>query len=42
MSITNWGKLVLQIGAAYYKFGQRLLQNGVASLLQFGATVVTN
>ena len=42
--ITNWGKLVLQIGAAlfYYKLGQTLLQIGAASLLQIGASVVTN
>ena len=32
MCITNWGKLVLQIGAAlfYYKLGQVLLQIGAA------------
>ena len=44
MCITNWGKLVLQIGAAlfYYKLGQTLLQIGAASLLQIGASVVTN
>ena len=37
-------KLVLQIGAAifYYKLGQTLLQIGAASLLQIGASVVTN
>ena len=31
-NITNWGKLVLQIGAAlfYYKLGQGLLQIGAA------------
>ena len=42
--ITNWGKLVLQIGAAlfYYKLGQTLLQIGAASLLQIGASIVTN
>ena len=42
--ITNWGKLVLQIGAAlfYYKLGQTLLQIGAPSLLQNGASVVTN
>ena len=42
--ITNWGKLVLQIEAAlfYYKLGQTLLQIGAASLLQIGASVVTN
>ena len=35
---------MLQIGAAlfYYKLGQTLLQIGVASLLQIGASVVTN
>ena len=40
----NWGMLVLQIGAAlfYYKLGQTLLRIGAASLLQFGASVVTN
>ena len=44
MCITNWGKLVLQIGAAwfYYKLGQTLLQTGAASLLQIRASVVTN
>ena len=44
MCITNWGKLVLQIGAAlfYYKLGQTLLQIGAASLLQIGASVITN
>ena len=32
MYIINWGKLVLQIGAAlfYYKLGQMLLQVGAA------------
>ena len=42
--ITNWGKLVLQIGAAlfYYKLGQTLLQIGAASLLQIRASAVTN
>ena len=42
--ITNWGKLVLQIGAAlfYYKLGQMLLQIEIASLLKIGASVVTN
>ena len=42
--ITNWGKLVLQIGAAlfYYKLGQMLLQIGAASLLQIRANVITN
>ena len=40
----NWGKFVLQIGAAlfYYKLGQMLLQIGAASLLQIRANVVTN
>ena len=35
---------MLQIGAAlfYYKLGQTLLQIGVASLLQIGASVITN
>ena len=35
---------VLQIGAAlfYHKLGQTLLQIGAASLLQIGASVVTN
>ena len=44
MCITNWGKLLLKIGAAlfYYKLGQTLLQIGAASLLQIGASVVTN
>ena len=39
---TNCGKLVLQIGAAffYYKLGQTLLQIGAASLLQIGASDV--
>ena len=38
------GKPVLQIEAAlfYYKLGQTLLQIGAASLLQIGASVVTN
>ena len=37
-------KLALQIGAAlfYYKLGQTLLQIEAASLLQIGASVVTN
>ena len=40
--IRNWGKLVLQIGAAlfYYKLGQTLLQIGAASLLQIGAAII--
>ena len=44
MCITNWGKLVLQIGAAlfYYKLGQTLLQIRTASLLQIGTSVVTS
>ena len=35
---------MLQIAAAlfYYKLGQTLLQIGVASLLQIGASIVTN
>ena len=35
---------MLQIGPAlfYYKLGQKLLQIGAASLLQIGASVVTN
>ena len=35
---------MLQIGAAlfYYKLGQKLLQIGAASLLQIGASVITN
>ena len=35
---------MLQIGAAlfYYQLGQTLLQIGAASLLQIGASVVTN
>ena len=43
MCITNWGKPVLQIGAAlfYYKLGKTLLQIGAASLLQIRASVVT-
>ena len=43
MCITNWGKLVLQIGAAlfYYKLRQTLSQIGAASLLQIRASVVT-
>ena len=42
--ITNWGKLVLQIGTAlfYYKLGQKLLQIGAASLLKIGASVITS
>ena len=42
--MTNWGKLVLQIGEAlfYYKLGQTLLQIRAASLLQIGTNVVTN
>ena len=41
---TNWSKLVLKIGAAlfYYRLGPTLLQIGEASLLQIGASVVTN
>ena len=44
MCVTNWGKLVLQIGAAlfHHKLGQTLLQIGATSLLQTGASVVTN
>ena len=44
MCITNWGKLVLQIGEALfcYKLGQTLLQIGASLLLQIGASVVTN
>ena len=40
--MTNWGKLVLQIGVTlfYYKLGQTLLQIGAASLLQTEASVV--
>ena len=35
---------MLQIGAAlfHYKLGQTLLQIGAASLLQIGASIVTN
>ena len=42
--ITNWGKLVLQCGAAlfYCKSGQTLLQIRGASFLQIGASFVTN
>ena len=38
------GKFVLQIEAAlfYHNIGQTLLQTGPASLLQIGASVVTN
>ena len=48
MCIRNWGKLVLQIGAAllYYKLGQTLLQIGQFHyyklgqvLLQIGAAI---
>ena len=44
MCITNWGKFVLQIGAALfcYKLGKEFLQIGAASLLQIGASFVTN
>ena len=44
MCIPNWGKFVLQIGAAlfHYKLGQTLLEIGAASLLQIGAIIVTN
>ena len=37
MCITNWGKFVLQIGAAlfYYKLGQEFLQIG-------GSFIITN
>ena len=44
MCIKNWGKLVLQIGAAlfYFELGQTLLQIGAASSLQIRARVVTN
>ena len=34
--VTNWGDFL------YYKLRQTLLQIGAASLLQIGATVVTN
>ena len=42
--ITNWGKLVLQIGATlfYYTLGQTLLQISAASLLQIRASFITN
>ena len=42
--LSNKNIYVLQIGAAllYYKLRQTLLQIGAASLLQFGASVVTN
>ena len=42
--ITNWGKLVLQIGEALfnYRLGRTLLQIRAASLLQIKASVVTN
>ena len=44
MCITNWAKLVLQIGAVlfYYKLGQTLLQIGAASILQIEASAATN
>ena len=44
MWITNWGNLVLQIGAAlfYCKLRQTFLQIGAASFLQIRASVVTN
>ena len=44
MCITSWDNFVLQIraGLFYYKLGQTLLQIGAASLLQIGASVVTN
>ena len=43
-NVTNWGKLVLQIGTAlfFYILGQTLLQMEVASLLQIEASVATN
>ena len=39
MCITNWGKLVLQIGAAlfYYKLGQTLLQIGTSVVTNWGS-----
>ena len=42
--LNNKNLYVLQIGAAlfYYKLEQTLLQIRVASLLQIGASVVTN
>ena len=42
--LNNKNIYVLQIGAAlfYYKLGQTLLQIGTASLLQIGASFVTN
>ena len=42
--ITNWHKVVLQIGAAlfYYKLGKILLQIGATYLLQNGAGVIQN
>ena len=43
MCVTNWGKLVLEIGAALfcYKLRQTLIQIGTASLLQIGVSVDT-
>ena len=34
--VSNWGSFI------YYKFGQTLLEIGAASLLQIGASAVTN
>ena len=44
MCVTNWGKVMLQIGAArfYYKLGQTLLRIEATSLLQIWASEVTN
>ena len=44
LCITNWDKLVLQIGAAffYYKLRKTLLQIGAASLLHIRPSVVTS
>ena len=40
----SWAKLVLHIGTAlfYHKLGEMLLQIRAASLLQYGASVVTS
>ena len=37
--ITNWEKLVLQVGAAlfYYKLGQTLLQIGATTITKWGS-----
>ena len=43
-SLTNWGKVVLEIGAAlfYYQLGQLIYYKMGQVLLQIGANVIAN